>query len=76
MSVLQSEVSFDKLCATRKSTMSEHAKNRWQNRRRHEAYDGDVSDTFCGRAFKGVRTMVLNPCMKNPTCGGKNNPAR
>ena len=32
--------------------MSENTKNRWQNRRRHEAYDGDVSDAFCGM---GVR---------------------
>jgi O-acetyl-ADP-ribose deacetylase (regulator of RNase III) len=32
--------------------MSENTKNRRQNRRRHEAHDGDISGTFCGR---GVR---------------------
>ena len=41
--------------------MSEHTKNRWPNRRRHEAYNGDISGTFCGRASKDIRTMVLNP---------------
>ena len=51
--------------------MSEHTKNRWQNRRRHEANDGDISGTFCGREFKGIRTMELNTCMKNPILGGK-----
>ena len=40
--------------------MSEHTKNRRQNRRRHEAHDGDMSGTFCARALKGIRTMVLN----------------
>jgi hypothetical protein len=66
-------VSFDKLCATRKSTMSEHTKSHWQTRRRHEAHGGDVPGTFCGSAFKGIRTMVLNPGMKNPTRDGKHN---
>ena len=61
MSVLQPEVSSDKLCATRKSTMSEHAKNRWQKRRRHDAHDSGISGTFCGRKFKDIRTMVLIP---------------
>ena len=51
--------------------MSENTKNRRQNRRRHEAHDGDVSDTFCGREFKGLHMMVLDSCIKNPTCGGK-----
>ena len=41
--------------------MSEHAQNHWQKRRRHEAHDGDISGTFCGGAFKVIRTMVLNP---------------
>ena len=49
--------------------MSEHTKNRWQNRRRHEVHDGDISGAFCGRALKSIRMMVLNPCMENPTCG-------
>ena len=40
--------------------MSEHTKNRWQKRRRHEAYDGDISGTFCARALKGIRMMELN----------------
>ena len=39
--------------------MSEHAKNRWQKRRRHKAHDGDISGSFCGRAFKDIRTMEL-----------------
>ena len=52
--------------------MGEHTQNRWQESRRHEVCDGDVSSTFCGRAFKDMRTMVLNFCMENPTCGGKN----
>jgi hypothetical protein len=56
-------VGFDKLCATRKSTMSEHTKNRWQERRHHEAHDGEVSGSFCGRALKGIRTMELNHYM-------------
>ena len=68
-SLLQLEVSYDKLCATRKSTMSEHTKNRWQNRRRHEAHDGDISGTFRGRVFKVIRMMELNLGMK--TRGGK-----
>ena len=41
--------------------MSEHTKNYWQKRRRHEAYGGDVSGTFYGRVFKTIRTTVLNP---------------
>ena len=40
--------------------MSENTKNRWQKRRRHDAHDGDTSGIFCGRAFKTIRTMVLN----------------
>lgn len=56
--------------------MSEHTKKRWQNRRRHEVHDGDISGAFCGRAFKGIRTMVLNSCMENPTRNGKHSPAR
>ena len=51
--------------------MSENTKKRWQNRRRHEAHDGEVSGSFCGRAVKGIRTTVLNPCMENPSRGGK-----
>ena len=51
--------------------MSEHAKNHWQKRRRHEAYDSYISGTFYGRAFKTIRTMELNPCMKTPTREGK-----
>ena len=46
--------------------MNEYTKNRWQNRRRHEAYGGDISGTFCGREFKGIRTTVQNFCMENP----------
>ena len=61
MSLLQLEVSSDKLCAPRKITMNEHTKNRWQKRRRHEAHDDDVPGTFCGRVLKTIRTMVLNP---------------
>ena len=49
--------------------MSEHTKNHWQKRRRHEAHDGDISGTFCGREFKDIRTMVLNFCMENLTRG-------
>ena len=56
--------------------MSEHTKKHWQNRHRHEAYGGDIFGTFCGREFKGIRTMELNPCMENPTSGDKNSPAR
>ena len=56
--------------------MSERTKNRWPNRLRHEAYGGDISGTFCGRAFKGIRTMVLNTCIKRLTRCGKNNLAR
>ena len=51
--------------------MSENSKNRWQKRRRHEVHDGDVSSSFCGRAFKAIRMVVLNPGMKNPTRDGK-----
>ena len=51
--------------------MSENTKNRRQNRRRHEAHDGDISGTFCGRVFKGIRMMELNLCVKNPTRGGR-----
>lgn len=47
--------------------MSEHTKNRWQKRRRHDAHDGDVSGTFCGREFKDIHTMVLIFAMKNST---------
>ena len=56
--------------------MSEHTKNCWQKRRRHEAHGGDISGTFCGKAFKENRTMVLNLCMMHPIRGGKHNPAR
>ena len=56
--------------------MSEHTKNLWQKRRRHEVHDGDISGTFCARALKGIRTMVLNACMKNSTRGGKHCLAR
>ena len=56
--------------------MSEHTKNYWQKRRRHEAHDGDISGTCCGGEFKAIRTMELNFGMENPTCGGKHNPAR
>ena len=51
--------------------MSEHTQNRWQKRRRHDAHDGAISGTFCGRASKDIRMMVLNFCMKNPIRGGK-----
>jgi len=51
--------------------MSENTKNRWQKRRRHDAHDGDVSGTFCGREFGGIRKTVLNSCMKNPSRGDK-----
>ena len=74
--LLQPEVSFDKLCAMRNSTMSEHTKNRWRKRCRHDVHDGDISGTFCGGAFKVIRTMVLNPCMENPTRGGRYRSAR
>ena len=56
--------------------MSEHTKNRWQNRRRHEAHDGDISGTFRGRVFKVIRMMEVNPCMENPIRGGNPNPER
>ena len=51
--------------------MSEHTKNRRQNRRRHDAHGGGISGTFCGRAFKGIRTEVLNFGMDNPTRDSK-----
>ena len=51
--------------------MSENAKKRWQNRRRHDVHDDDVSGTFCGRMFKVIRMMELNLCVKNPTRGGR-----
>ena len=51
--------------------MSEHTKNCRQKRRRHDVHDGDVSGTFCGRAFKDIRTMELNTCMKNPILQSK-----
>ena len=51
--------------------MSEHTKKRRQDRRRHDVHDGDISGAFCGRAFKDIRTMELNTCMKNPILGGK-----
>ncbi len=38
--------------------MSEYTKNRRQNLRRYETGNGDVSDTFCGRVFMAIRTMV------------------
>ena len=41
--------------------MSEHTRNRWLKRHRHEVHDGDISGTFCGMEFKDIRTMVLNP---------------
>ena len=47
--------------------MSEHTKNRWQNRRRQDVHDGDGSGTFCGSEFKAISTMMLNPCMTNPS---------
>ena len=56
--------------------MSEHTKNRRQKRRRHEAHNGDISGTFCRRAFKDIRTMVLNSCMENPTRGGSHHLVR
>lgn len=56
--------------------MNEYTKNRWQNRRRHEAYGGDISGTFCGREFKGIRTIGLDARMGNPIRVGKDNPAR
>ena len=46
--------------------MSEHAKNRWQKRRRHEVGDSDVSGACC----EGDRT---NFCMENSTHCGKCN---
>ena len=51
--------------------MSEHTKKRWQNHRCHKAQDGDISAACCGMTYKDIRTMVLNPGMKNPTCDGK-----
>ena len=57
----------------KKGTMSENRKNRWQKRRHHDVHDGDVSGTFCGRALKGIRTMVLNSYTMNPTRAGKHN---
>ena len=75
-SLLQPEVSFDKLCATRKSTMSELTKNCWQKRRRHKAHDVDISGAFCGRELKDIRTMMLNTCIENSTRGVKYSPAR
>ena len=42
-----------------------------QNRRRHEAHDGDISGAFCGRMLEYIHTMVLIFCMKNPTRDGK-----
>ena len=56
--------------------MSEHTKNHRQKRRRHEACGGDISGTFCGRAFKGICTMVLNFCIENPTRDGRSYLAR
>ena len=50
--------------------MSEHTKNRWQKRRRHEACNGDIFGVFCGIEFENVRTMVLKPCMENSTRDG------
>ena len=55
--------------------MSENTKKRWQNRRRHEAHDGDISGTFCGRELKDTHTMVLKFCMKNPIRGSMYSPA-
>ena len=37
---------------------------------------GDFTCKFCGRTFKDIRTMVLNTCIKNPTRGGRQSPAR
>ena len=56
--------------------MNELTKSRWQKRHCHEAHDGDISDTFCGREFKDICTMVLNFCIENPTRDGRSYLAR
>lgn len=43
--------------------MSENTKNRWQKRRRHDAYDGDISGTFCGREYEDIRTTGELPSL-------------
>lgn len=56
--------------------MSENTKNRWQNRRRHDVHDCDMSGTFCGMVFMTIRTNALNFWMKNPTRCDKSSQAR
>ena len=44
--------------------MSEHTKNSWPNRRRHDTHGGDVSGMPITGHFSSVRTMVLNTYIK------------